>query len=178
MNLQKGNSISQFSKVFFILIYTHYWTLVCSNSNASCFKPALCICFQVLTPLRGVSGALPKLLPRLEQMPDYSIFRGYIIVSMPETAHYCTVGLLNAIYIWNSISLSFVVVFLQQQYNLETEIEAASTYTIFAPSNDAIENYLKNKRSASLVCISFLTFYEGVSAVEFHKLPHWYSRTN
>ncbi|XP_020660055.3 stabilin-2 [Pogona vitticeps] len=70
---------------------------------------------KVLTPLRGVSGALPKLLPRLEQMPDYSIFRGYII-----------------------------------QYNLENEIEAASTYTIFAPSNDAIENYLKNKGSASL----------------------------
>ncbi|KAJ7329072.1 hypothetical protein JRQ81_015246, partial [Phrynocephalus forsythii] len=70
---------------------------------------------KVLTPLRGVSGALPKLLPRLEQMPDYSIFRGYII-----------------------------------QYNLENEIEAASTYTIFAPSNDAIENYLKNKLSVSL----------------------------
>ncbi|KAJ6658971.1 hypothetical protein lerEdw1_019608 [Lerista edwardsae] len=70
---------------------------------------------KVLTPLRGVSGALPKLLARLEQMPDYSIFRGYII-----------------------------------QYNLANEIEAASTYTIFAPNNEAIESYLKNQQATSL----------------------------
>ncbi|XP_062989466.1 stabilin-2 isoform X2 [Elgaria multicarinata webbii] len=70
---------------------------------------------KVLTPLRGVSGALPKLLPRLEQMPDYSIFRGYII-----------------------------------QYKLASEIEAASAYTIFAPNNEAIENFLKNKQLTSL----------------------------
>ncbi|KAH0616983.1 hypothetical protein JD844_028519 [Phrynosoma platyrhinos] len=71
---------------------------------------------KVLTPIRGVSGTLPKLLSRLEQMPDYSIFRGYII-----------------------------------QYNLASKIEAASTYTIFAPSNDAIENYLKTRHSVSLI---------------------------
>uniref|UniRef100_A0A670IWM6 Stabilin 2 n=1 Tax=Podarcis muralis TaxID=64176 RepID=A0A670IWM6_PODMU len=70
---------------------------------------------KVLTPLRGVSGTLPKLLARLEQMPDYSIFRGYVI-----------------------------------QYNLASEIEAATTYTIFAPSNSAIETYLKNKQLSSL----------------------------
>ncbi|CAI5786179.1 stabilin-2 isoform X1 [Podarcis lilfordi] len=70
---------------------------------------------KVLTPLRGVSGTLPKLLARLEQMPDYSIFRGYVI-----------------------------------QYNLASEIEAATTYTIFAPSNSAIETYLKNKQLTSL----------------------------
>ncbi|XP_033017703.1 stabilin-2 [Lacerta agilis] len=70
---------------------------------------------KVLTPLRGVSGTLPKLLTRLEQMPDYSIFRGYII-----------------------------------QYNLASEIEAATSYTIFAPSNSAIETYLKNKQLTSL----------------------------
>uniref|UniRef100_A0A8U8BRH3 Uncharacterized protein n=1 Tax=Geospiza parvula TaxID=87175 RepID=A0A8U8BRH3_GEOPR len=68
---------------------------------------------KVLTPLR--SAVLPRLLARLEQMPDYSLFRGYII-----------------------------------QYNLANEIEAANTYTIFAPSNDAIENYLKDKKSAAL----------------------------
>uniref|UniRef100_A0A8C3TSH7 Stabilin 2 n=1 Tax=Catharus ustulatus TaxID=91951 RepID=A0A8C3TSH7_CATUS len=67
----------------------------------------------VLTPLR--SAAMPRLLDRLEQMPDYSIFRGYII-----------------------------------QYRLANEIEAANTYTVFAPSNDAIENYLKDKKSATL----------------------------
>lgn len=70
---------------------------------------------KVLTPLRGMSGTLPKLLVRLEQMPDYSIFRGYII-----------------------------------QYNLANEIEAAKTYTIFAPNNEAIESYLKNKQATSL----------------------------
>uniref|UniRef100_A0A8D2LAJ7 Stabilin 2 n=1 Tax=Varanus komodoensis TaxID=61221 RepID=A0A8D2LAJ7_VARKO len=69
----------------------------------------------VLTPLRGISGTLPKLLPRLEQMPDYSIFRGYII-----------------------------------HYKLAAEIEAASAYTIFAPNNDAIENFLKNKELTSM----------------------------
>ncbi|XP_073179767.1 stabilin-2 [Lepidochelys kempii] len=70
---------------------------------------------KVLTPLRGLSGALPKLLARLEQMPDYSIFRGYVI-----------------------------------QYRLASEIEAANTYTVFAPNNDAIESYLRNKKSATL----------------------------
>uniref|UniRef100_A0A674K130 Stabilin 2 n=1 Tax=Terrapene triunguis TaxID=2587831 RepID=A0A674K130_9SAUR len=70
---------------------------------------------KVLTPLRGVSGTLPKLLARLEQMPDYSIFRGYVI-----------------------------------QYSLANEIEAANTYTVFAPNNDAIESYLRNKKSATL----------------------------
>uniref|UniRef100_A0A8C0ZCR6 Stabilin 2 n=1 Tax=Cyanistes caeruleus TaxID=156563 RepID=A0A8C0ZCR6_CYACU len=68
---------------------------------------------KVLTPLR--SAVMPRLLARLEQMPDYSIFRGYII-----------------------------------QYGLADKIEAANTYTVFAPSNDAIENYLKDKKSASL----------------------------
>ncbi|RMC03028.1 hypothetical protein DUI87_20221 [Hirundo rustica rustica] len=67
----------------------------------------------VLTPLR--SAVMPRLLARLEQMPDYSIFRGYII-----------------------------------QYSLANEIEAANAYTVFAPSNDAIENYLKDKKSATL----------------------------
>ncbi|XP_030100815.1 stabilin-2 isoform X1 [Mus musculus] len=34
---------------------------------------------KVLIPQRGLTGSLPSLLTRLEQMPDYSIFRGYII---------------------------------------------------------------------------------------------------
>ncbi|XP_053114317.1 stabilin-2 isoform X2 [Hemicordylus capensis] len=70
---------------------------------------------KVLTPIRRVRSVLPNLLARLEQMPNYSIFRGYII-----------------------------------QYKLANEIEAASTYTIFAPSNEAIESFLKNKQSTSL----------------------------
>ncbi|XP_070612374.1 stabilin-2 isoform X2 [Erythrolamprus reginae] len=70
---------------------------------------------KVLAPLRGVSGTLPKLLPRLEQMPDYSIFKNYII-----------------------------------HYNLANVIEASREYSVFAPSNNAIESYLKEKQSASL----------------------------
>uniref|UniRef100_A0A8B9D608 Stabilin 2 n=1 Tax=Anser cygnoides TaxID=8845 RepID=A0A8B9D608_ANSCY len=69
---------------------------------------------KVLTPLR--STVMPRLLARLEQMPDYSIFRGYII-----------------------------------QYGLANEIEAANTYTVFAPNNDAIENYLSKKNVSTLV---------------------------
>uniref|UniRef100_A0A8C0BRM7 Stabilin 2 n=1 Tax=Buteo japonicus TaxID=224669 RepID=A0A8C0BRM7_9AVES len=68
---------------------------------------------KVLTPLR--STVMPRLLARLEQMPDYSIFRGYII-----------------------------------QYSLANEIEAANTYTVFAPNNDAIEDYLRDKKPATL----------------------------
>ncbi|XP_019370885.1 PREDICTED: stabilin-2 isoform X2 [Gavialis gangeticus] len=70
---------------------------------------------KVLMPLIGVSGMMPKLLARLEQMPDYSIFRGYVI-----------------------------------QYSLANDIEAANSYTVFAPNNDAIESYLRNKRTVTL----------------------------
>ncbi|XP_015278042.1 PREDICTED: stabilin-2 [Gekko japonicus] len=71
---------------------------------------------KVLTPRRRVrSSTPPKLLVRLEQMPDYTIFRGYII-----------------------------------QYNLASEIEAAGTYTIFAPDDYAIKSYLKDKQLTSL----------------------------
>ncbi|EMP23972.1 Stabilin-2 [Chelonia mydas] len=80
---------------------------------------------KVLTPLRGLSGTLPKLLARLEQMPDYSIFRGYVIASIHT-------------------------ILRMQQYRLASEIEAANTYTVFAPNNDAIESYLRNKKSATL----------------------------
>ncbi|POI35713.1 hypothetical protein CIB84_000535 [Bambusicola thoracicus] len=72
---------------------------------------------KVLTPLR--STIMPRLLARLEQMPDYSIFRGYII-----------------------------------QYGLANEIEAANTYTVFAPNNDAIENYLRGKKVATLLFVN------------------------
>uniref|UniRef100_A0A8C5XB62 Stabilin-2 n=1 Tax=Microcebus murinus TaxID=30608 RepID=A0A8C5XB62_MICMU len=70
---------------------------------------------KVLLPRRGLTGSLPNLLTRLEQMPDYSIFRGYII-----------------------------------QYNLANAIEAADAYTVFAPNNDAIENYIREKKVATL----------------------------
>lgn len=70
---------------------------------------------KVLVPQRGLSGSLPNLLTRLAQMPDYSIFRGYII-----------------------------------QYNLVSRIEASDAYTVFAPNNDAIENYIREKKVTSL----------------------------
>lgn len=70
---------------------------------------------KVLVPQRGLTGSLPNLLTRLEQMPDYSIFRGYII-----------------------------------QYNLVNAIEAADAYTVFAPNNDAIENYVREKKVTTL----------------------------
>ncbi|XP_073940360.1 stabilin-2 [Castor canadensis] len=70
---------------------------------------------KVLVPRRGLTGSLPNLLTRLDQMPDYSIFRGYII-----------------------------------QYNLGNAIEAADTYTVFAPNNDAIENYVREKKVTTL----------------------------
>ncbi|XP_039733881.1 stabilin-2 [Pteropus medius] len=70
---------------------------------------------KVLFPQRGLTGSLPNLLTRLDQMPDYSIFRGYII-----------------------------------QFNLANAIEAADAYTVFAPNNDAIENYIREKKVTTL----------------------------
>ncbi|XP_040137746.2 stabilin-2 [Ictidomys tridecemlineatus] len=70
---------------------------------------------KVLVPQRGLTGSLPNLLTRLDQMPDYSIFRGYII-----------------------------------QYNLAGAIEAADAYTVFAPNNDAIVNYIREKKVTTL----------------------------
>ncbi|XP_038612836.1 stabilin-2 [Tachyglossus aculeatus] len=70
---------------------------------------------KVLIPLKSMSGSLPTLLTRLDQMPEYSIFRGYVI-----------------------------------QYSLANAIEAAESYTVFAPNNDAIENYIREKRLSSL----------------------------
>ncbi|XP_069486024.1 stabilin-2 [Ambystoma mexicanum] len=68
---------------------------------------------KVLTPIRG--SPLPDLLTRLGQMPDYSIFRGYLI-----------------------------------QYNLAKEIENSEAYTIFAPNNDALEKYSREKETPSI----------------------------
>uniref|UniRef100_A0A8C5P065 Stabilin 2 n=1 Tax=Jaculus jaculus TaxID=51337 RepID=A0A8C5P065_JACJA len=70
---------------------------------------------KVLVPQRGLTGSLPNLLTRLDQMPDYSIFQGYII-----------------------------------QYNLANAIEAADTYTVFAPNNNAFENYVREKKVTTL----------------------------
>ncbi|XP_035959404.2 stabilin-2 [Halichoerus grypus] len=70
---------------------------------------------KVLVPQRSLSVSLPNLLTRLDQMPDYSIFRGYII-----------------------------------QYNLASAIEAADAYTVFAPNNEAVENYIREKKVTTL----------------------------
>ncbi|XP_043943785.1 stabilin-2 [Protopterus annectens] len=70
---------------------------------------------KVLIPPQLMSSSVPDLLTRLEQIPEYSIFRGYII-----------------------------------QYSLATGIESGDGYTVFAPSNDAIQNFVQQKRTATL----------------------------
>ncbi|XP_063303278.1 stabilin-2 [Pelobates fuscus] len=70
---------------------------------------------KVLTPDILLVTSMPDLMARLDQMPDYSIFRGYII-----------------------------------QYKLAERIEAYDSYTIFAPSNDAINSYIQKKQPATL----------------------------
>ncbi|XP_076967946.1 stabilin-2 isoform X2 [Tamandua tetradactyla] len=70
---------------------------------------------KVLVPPRGLTGSLPNLLARLDQMPDFSIFRGYLM-----------------------------------QYHLASAIEAADAYTVFAPSNQAVESYVREKKRAGL----------------------------
>ncbi|KAM4676890.1 stabilin-2 [Discoglossus pictus] len=72
---------------------------------------------KVLTPLTLMTGAnsMPDLITRLDQMPDYSIFRGYIT-----------------------------------QYQLAKEVEANDAYTIFAPHNDAINSYIRDKKKTTV----------------------------
>ncbi|XP_053572946.1 stabilin-2 isoform X2 [Bombina bombina] len=43
-----------------------------------------------------------------------------------------------------------VVHLIDKQYKLATEIEATDTYTIFAPHNDAINNYIRSKSPATV----------------------------
>ncbi|XP_023383218.1 LOW QUALITY PROTEIN: stabilin-2 [Pteropus vampyrus] len=91
------------------------WSCVCQEGYEGdgflCYGNAAVVLF----PQRGLTGSLPNLLTRLDQMPDYSIFRGYII-----------------------------------QFNLANAIEAADAYTVFAPNNDAIENYIREKKVTTL----------------------------
>ena len=103
---------------------------------------------QVLVPQRGLTGSLPNLLTRLDQMPDYSIFRGYIIASTTSSAWP------SAQVTWEQKSLTCSCLFPSQQYNLATAIEAADAYTVFAPHNDAIESYIREKKITTLVGIS------------------------
>ncbi|XP_048463436.1 stabilin-2-like isoform X1 [Rhincodon typus] len=65
---------------------------------------------KVLLPDQPMSDAPTNLLFTLDQMPDYSQFRTFVI-----------------------------------QQNLTEQIESASTYTVYAPNNEAIEKYLKEK---------------------------------
>lgn len=50
-------------------------------------------------------------------------------------------------------SLTHACLFPSQQYNLVNAIEAADAYTVFAPNNDAIENYIRQKKVTTLVGI-------------------------
>lgn len=50
-------------------------------------------------------------------------------------------------------SLTHTCLFPSQQYNLVNAIEAADAYTVFAPNNDAIENYIRQKKVTTLVGI-------------------------
>ncbi|EGW09706.1 Stabilin-2 [Cricetulus griseus] len=43
-----------------------------------------------------------------------------------------------------------VIHIINKQYNLANAIEAADTYTVFAPNNEAIENYIREKKVTTL----------------------------
>ncbi|ELW71592.1 Stabilin-2 [Tupaia chinensis] len=47
-----------------------------------------------------------------------------------------------------------VIHIINKQYNLANVIEAADAYTVFAPSNNAIQNYVKEKKVTTLVGIA------------------------
>ena len=55
---------------------------------------------------------------------------------------------------WEQKSLTCSCLSPSQQYNLATAIEAADAYTVFAPNNDAIESYIREKKVTTLVGIS------------------------
>ncbi|XP_066561323.1 stabilin-2 isoform X2 [Amia ocellicauda] len=75
---------------------------------------------QVLIPDRKLSEGLPEMLAKLSDMPEYSIFRGYLI-----------------------------------QYNLTEQIEESDAYTLFAPNNIAITDYVKQKGSLDMDTILY-----------------------
>ena len=45
-------------------------------------------------------------------------------------------------------------VFALQQYSLASAIEAAEAYTVFAPNNEAIESYIREKKVTTLVRVT------------------------
>lgn len=75
---------------------------------------------------------------------------------------------------WESLMLSCLPP--SQQYNLASAIETADAYTVFAPNNNAIENYIREKKVATLVGIGnhnqdnyFLNFHtQGFSIRQSH----------
>ncbi|XP_028673278.2 stabilin-2 [Erpetoichthys calabaricus] len=86
-----------------------------SASDIAATNGVIHIIDKVLIPDHKYSEALPDLLTKLGQMPECSIFRGYLI-----------------------------------QYSLMKDIEGSDGYTLFVPSNSAIELYLKQKGTTSL----------------------------
>lgn len=61
----------------------------------------------------------------------------------------------------------------QQQYGLANEIEAANSYTVFAPNDDAIENYLSEKNISTLVRITHRIFLNNSVSHFSVKWMNW-----
>ncbi|XP_029420010.1 stabilin-2 [Nannospalax galili] len=107
------------------------------DGNNAATNGVIHIINKVLVPQRCLTVSLPNLLTRLDQMPDYSIFRGYII-----------------------------------QYNLASAIETADAYTVFAPNNDAIEDYIREKKEEDLLWYH-VVLEEKLLKNDLHNGMHW-----
>lgn len=107
-----------------------------------CFMRVFCV--QVLVPDRKLSEGL---LATLALRPEFSLFRSYLIVWTHQHAawYILTLNWIN-IFFTLCIFLCFV-----QDYNLTDEIEQADEFTVFAPTDAAINDYLKKMAATTLV---------------------------
>lgn len=98
------------------------------------------LCVQVLVPDRKLSEGL---LATLALRPEFSLFRSYLVVGMNAASG-------KPVVTQASVSLS-ICIFSPQDYNLTDEIERADEFTVFAPTDAAINDHLKNTAVTALV---------------------------
>lgn len=76
--------------------------------------------------------------------PEFSLFRSYLVVGTNAASGNASGD--------TSVSLSICIcIFSSQDYNLTDEIERADEFTVFAPTDAAVNDYLRNTTRTALV---------------------------
>lgn len=96
---------------------------------------------QVLVPDRKLSEGL---LATLALRPEFLLFRSHLIVRAAHTHSAATGSIYN-------VRLQLLLLCFVQDYNLTDEIERADEFTVFAPTDAAITDYLQKMAATALV---------------------------